>query len=214
MDYKIRTVDHDNVGWSFGSEGPVYIYGPQGRTELDPFPCYSHNVELVADIMNDLVERAPLDVPVEVHVSGFDDTHHTNGWATYTYTSDFDKQLDKWTYDYTGHIFLSGKRTPLHRAMTRFVLPHEYGHNFMYALERVRDQDDMGVMLDYCKMRGIENNMEYGARRWHLNAKEVFACDFRLWAGYEKEHWPHPGIDLPDAKTKRWFSKAAKEIAK
>lgn len=188
----IEIKDADLV-WAFdGSDQPAYSIkdGTYTRSEkVDPFPAYAHDAALVRAELERTALLFPLPCDVYVYVAAFEGLGRTNAHASPGY----DYQGEQVNGEYpisTGTIVLSGKRIPLHPAMTRYLVSHEYGHLVEYTLKRARLLD----MDEYCDLRGMPREQPaYGGRNWHISRGEVFANDFRiLVAGREAEFWPHP----------------------
>ena len=96
-------------------------------------------------------------------------------------------------------VVLSGKRIPPIPAMTRYLVPHEYGHMVWYHVSRMlgyRETDDSKFYELYMKTRGVEDyQLDYAGGKWHKNPGEIIANDFRLvFTNHEREFWPH---DIP-----------------
>ena len=196
---EVIEVTRDDLRWNLGDGTPTAKI-PGGRTEVDPFPCYPHDLDLVRATLADVEAAARLPmVPAAIYVLHVEALSRTNGWASPEY--EWDEDAGKW--DYTpGTIVLSGKRIPLHPAMTRYLVSHEYGHHVEYAISKARGLDPHQEELreEYAKIRRLdaEECMAYGGGLWHTNVGELFANDFRiLVAEQETEFWPHPGFTRP-----------------
>ena len=209
---EIRDAD---LCWPFNENGPAFsaVDGNYTRSEkVDPFPAYAHPVELVRGELGRTAGLFPLDMDVYVYVSHFEDVARTNAHASPGY--DYNAECgDDGKYPMsTGTIVLSGKRIPLHPAMTRYLVSHEYGHLVEYRLTKAGLLD----MDSYCELRGIPKEQPpYGGRNWHLTRGEIFANDFRvLVAGREKEFWPHE-VARPEAlpELRKWWKKAGRAFA-
>lgn len=187
-------------GEPFWRTRPV-LEGNWGRQEkVDPTPCYHHDLGLVTELLEQAAAAFPVGWPVTVHVSRWEDEGRTNGWAS----------ID-WAYrgkdearEAEGIITLQGKRIPLHPAMTRYLVAHEYGHIVDSWLCHQRDLEANGLDEEYAKLRRLprswrQHRADYGPGTWHRNVGEFIANDFRvLVAGQESEFWPHPGYPHPD----------------
>lgn len=206
----------DELNWGFDNGKPrVNIRGHY--EEMDPFPCYHHDVDLVKSTLEIASKAFPID-PIrgpKVSIVAYDTMGHVNGWANVGYSYDTGRDENN-EYPWHSQIALMGKRTPIHPAMTRFVTSHEYGHcvedAIGIAIHGTQKVDPLRE--DYAALRGIENNAAYGARNWHTNVGEIFADDFRiLLAKQELEHWPHPGIERPEGlpEVKKWWTKMKKK---
>lgn len=171
-----------NVPNGYWSSGQVY----HRKVDVDPFPCYAHNTARAYKSAKEATARFPLDGELTLCVAFFEDEGRTNGWMT----EGIDYRENDEKAPYIASIFLSGKRIPLHPAMTRYLVAHEYGHVVQYWLEKRFDAKDL--MNRYKKMRGVEDPAYYGGRTWHASVGEVFANDFRIVGlEAEMEFWPH-----------------------
>lgn len=171
------------------------------RVDVDPFPGYHHDPSLVADLADQVSGIWPAPAGCEVHywLPDREVVGRAMAFAVREHLED-----DQWH----AHIVLSGKRTPPHPAVARFLVAHEYGHHAEWFLARARGLEDNDLRLDYAAMRGIDPVRASGGR-WHLAVGEIIADDFRLLlAGVEGEHWPHPGIDRPGPREADWWAEA------
>lgn len=206
----IEITERDLV-WGFGPQPPSFSYveGNYTRAEqVDPFPCYAHDLGLVRSEAERLATLFPLPCEVYVYVSHLEGLGRTNAHAGpgYDYNAEQDER-GKYPMS-TGTIVLSGKRIPLHPAMTRYLVAHEYGHIVEYSLAHAGLLD----MDEYCDLRGLAREQRpYGGRTWHLSRGEVFANDFRiLVAGREPEFWPHEAAFPAEAPALvEWWREAA-----
>src|SRR5205823_804865 len=145
-------------------------------------------------------------------------TSRTNG-ATHVEV-DYDGPQDA-KGNYTGRIgsiYLSAKRIPIHPAMTRYLVAHEYGHVVEEWLnERLGNKlHDDTLIGFYRQLRSLDKPRAYGAGEWHRTPGEVFANDFRvLVCGVEPEFWPHPGIERPETSytIRGWWDAQRKAVA-
>lgn len=185
---------HEDATWPFEGKPCLNVALPGSRWEkvhnLDPFPCYSHDAALVAHVAALCEARFPTKFPTVYAILPFEQESRSNGWATKE-SFDYDSKTELWSF--FGIILLSGKRIPLHPAMTRYLVAHEYGHIADYHLCHARGLQDNGLEKEYAEMRGIPHDDRYGGQRWHTNTGEVIANDFRIAVcGMEREFWPHP----------------------
>lgn len=184
------------IEWCFGNTTPRCWAGKILSDSIDPFPCYAHPMELVKEAASATEEALKLPVDIELYIYHYEFLHRTNGYACTT----GDDHI----------IVLSGKRIPLHPAMTRYLVSHEYGHHVQHQLDRMGH----ATLKEYKLLRGGSTD-KYGGRTWHKATMELFANDFRiLVAGQEMEFWPHPGFDHPHDRTdvQRWWIDAVQEI--
>jgi hypothetical protein len=214
-----RVVLVDQLCWGFDGELPtqrVQAARYERSERVDPAPAYAHDVKLVAEVLAQCEAAFPVQHSPSIFVLTHETIGRTNGHTSHDYDYDEAKKDAAGRYPYLPHIVLSGKRIPIHPAMTRYLVAHEYGHvvDTTLALRRFEGsgaeakQDE-----EYAKLRGIVPPPYYGPGTWHRQAGEVFANDFRiLVCGVEREYWPHPGIDRPEhspAAVKWWAERLA-----
>lgn len=225
---RVAELEQGDLHWTYDDKAPSWSHKPaiEGnwpRPELvDPWgPCYRHDVELVSQLLRECVAAAPLvTAPVTVYVSLWEGLARTNGWA---FEDAHHGDLPEWwrgpgTKAWEGVIALSGRRVEIHPAVTRYVVPHEYGHLVEDALSRLRYPDDSNgeykLRADYSRVRRLEEVTRYGQGTHHLHPMEVFANDFRTYVlGKELEFWPHP-VKLAEnyKRVTRWFDAAIDEL--
>lgn len=183
----------DDLHWPF--HGEPFLYAEDGYREynIDPFPAYHHDIDVVQKALVQVLDNCTLEIPPHhIYVLGYDTTSRTNGWAS----AGFEKGKLA-----AGSITLAGKRIPLHPAMTRYLVGHEYGHHADYDIcYRQFDRETDSFDDEYAALRGFTHEYKrYGGGAWHTNVGEFIANDFRiLVAGIEKDFWPHPGFDRPE----------------
>lgn len=209
----VLALDRDAVIWPFHDQQPyVKIGGRRGHSiKVDPTPAYAHHPSLTERVVAQVQSAFPLDWPVTFYLLPHEEIGRTNG-ATYV-DADWDGPKDD-KGAFTGRlasIFFSAKRIPIHPAVTRYLVAHEYGHVVNEWLnERAGHQLYSDELLaEYAEMRGMEMLPAYGAGFWHATPGEVFANDFRIVVcGIETEYWPHPGIDHPDGliRIRQWWA--------
>ena len=206
----VALITHEQLHWEWsdGSAG-VYVGPPerwQRRSKVDPWPAYPHDVELVAAEVDRIGHVFPLPEPYAPSwfVLSHEVLERMNGWTDRMVDHWWEKgEQPDWARPWWSWIVLSGKRTPPHPAMTRYLVAHEYGHVVDYWLQRLAGMDpgqsDDEWDAAYAKVRGIEPEEAYGGTTWHRSIGELIADDFRLLvAGVELEYWPHPGIERPE----------------
>jgi hypothetical protein len=174
----------------------------------DPFPCYSHDKEYVLKISEVVEKSFTLGFPSYYYLLPFEEISRTNGNARKC----IDYNSEEQPYAYEGMIVLSGKRIPIHPAMTRYLVAHEYGHLVDNWICYKRGLDADALDEEYAKMRNIPFSDEYGGRKWHTNIGEIIANDFRIVvAGVEDEFFPHDCIHPhKDKNVIEWWENAVK----
>lgn len=207
MNLKIVELHADtDLLWSFEDDTP-YFSVPGGsyprHQKVDPFPAYAHDVALVRAEAERVAQSFPLPRPVTISILDREFLSRTNGYTTID--SDYDSKETPRPWMAT--IVFSGKRIPIHPAMTRYLVSHEYGHAVAEHLRRThgtptdkpnREFDTEKLYNEYRELRGIVDPKSYGGG-WHATTSELFANDFRiLVAKSEIEFWPHPGFIRPE----------------
>jgi hypothetical protein len=195
MKFEVISLTDADLQWGFDDNGPHYQLknGEWTRQEtVDPTPCYAHDPILVRTLCDRLNQVAPLDGETYIYLTNRECVGRTNGWASpWSYYKDEDK--DK----FGASITLSGKRIPLHPAMTRYLVTHEYGHVVEFWLKkRYLDGDKFNFREAYGKLRQFNPDVKYyGPGTWHKQIGEIFANDFRCTIAFEElEFWPHPDV--------------------
>lgn len=223
---RVVEVELSDLQWSYNEKPPSWRTQPMldqyGRSEdVDPWwPCYTHHVAEVSNLLRECVEAAPLgDAPVSVYIAPWEGLARTNGWSTWDHPYRDDREwrgpgLKPWE----GIITLSGKRIEIHPAITRYLVAHEYGHLVDAAIAQHRypgDSNAFGKLHeDYGRMRRVAKVDHYGAGTHHLDVGEVLANDFRtVVLGREREFWRHPVTPGWKLKTvQRWWDAALDDL--
>jgi hypothetical protein len=200
--------------WDFEGSGEPRFQVPSGdwprSITVDPTPAYGHDVEVVRVE----AQRAALAFPVEKEVTIVllprEFKSRTNGCTYIGHIEGATEKNDERPWVAT--IVLCAKRIPIHPAMTRYLVAHEYGHVVRQAIAARRGQKESSFELyeEYQKVRGFKTATSYGCGTWHSSVQELFANDFRiLVVGSEKEFWPHPGFARPEGLPEivEWWKK-------
>lgn len=195
---EIRAAD---LHWGFNEPAPHWKTRPRlayiERKPVDPFPCYPHNRAQVEEAAARVESLFPVRIPPLWYLTEFEDMGRTNGWASANeHWNTKGKERER---DIEPYIVLQGKRIPIHPAMTRYLVGHEYGHVVQYFLERELGQAENDQFeKEYANLRGLAFRDDYGGGRWHTNTGEIVANDFRIIvARLEVEYWPHPEVEYP-----------------
>lgn len=232
---QVRLLTPDDLDWPLGrmdGGGPCYKVGAgQYKREIrvDPYPSYAADLGLVEDLVGRCMEAFPLNgAPAELAILSHEFADRVNGmtWEETLWKRDDGKEWkdffpcacgcgDLVEANGQAHtIVLSGKRIPLHPAMIRYLVPHEYGHAVAHAIRRrmgYRGSEDAKFEARYMTVRGGEASAKrYIGGRWHLDAGEIIANDFRvLFLGAETEFWPHEiPPPMPDSPIATWWGNA------
>jgi len=181
------------------------------RVPVDPCPGFGHDLALVEKELDYLQHVAPLPFPIKVAVMDRELLGRTN--AQYHELFDWsDREHGK----RVGVILLSGKRIPMHPAITRYLVAHEYGHAVEDWIRTERGGPkalETDFRRDYMSAcRPTASDTSYGPLHWPDNVGELFANDFRLQVTFrEEEYWPHPGHEPYPSAVTAWWSAAIAE---
>lgn len=184
---------------------------------VDPAPAYPPDLQIATAELAYLRQVAPLPFPLRVFLLSHETRSRSNGmyFDGYNYEGEQVEIGGVKRYPPEGGIVLSAKRIPIHPAVARYLVAHEYGHGVMYHLARLRSIDDSKLMKAYAEECRPTASAVYGCGHWHANVMELFANDFRiLVAEREIEFWPHPGFNRPDDNLAvvGFWAKAMKEM--
>lgn len=184
----------ESIVWPFA--GAPYVQIGARQVEVDPFPCYEHDRFLVNDHLQHVVNCLPLEMDVNIHTLAYDTPHRVNAFAELI---PVDGAVPPGPRD--GRIVMMGKRTPIHPAVTKYLVAHEYGHLVQRAIETRAGLKEHGFAPIYQNLRCMgEESRTYGGGTWHLDPGELFANDFRLLVcRSEVSFWPH--LDVPRPET-------------
>jgi hypothetical protein len=199
MSDRVVELTAEDLDWSFRDSRPRLRTGRGSSYEVDPFPAYPHDLDLVRATLEQVERAVSIEHKPTLYVFHFEPIARTNGWAERGYGR-YDREAERHTLA-PGQIVLAGKRIPPHPAMTRYLVAHEYGHHVDYTICDRRGLEVDGLDEEYAKLRRLPAAYDrYGGGRWHSNVGELIANDFRiLVAGVEPEFWPHPGYARPEA---------------
>lgn len=200
MDIKDRVIlfKPENAIWHFDDK-PKYMYKRHDhewwyQQYFDPFPCYSHNRELVIELAQMAESLFPIKFKPYYFLLPNDTSGRTNGWADRNNNWD-DNEKNGEQSGFRPNITLAGKVIPLHPAMTKYLLAHEYSHCVDYWIQYkmgIKDDHVSQFDKDYANLRDIECCDEYGGLRWHKNIGEIIANDIRICIfNAEIDFWPH-----------------------
>jgi hypothetical protein len=201
---KFNIVSVNELNWPFSSGGKPSFGLKDGnytRPEIvDPFPGYAHSEALVTKLTDTINERIQLDGLTDIYLPAYETPERVNGWASVQnwYNNDNDGMFG-------AYIVLSGKRIPLHPAMTRYLVTHEFGHVVQYWIENRHKAKNLveAYIKDLRAPYLEEKPAYYGGRTWHLAGGEVFANDFRIAVcEAEAEFWPHTNREHTTAAPK------------
>lgn len=220
----------EDVHWpfrSYGSDLPYVMVGKTAqhrgwRIDVDPFPAYPHDAAVVRETAAQVAAAFPLRFPPTFYVLPHEEPARTNG-------SQFEDTDHSAEPDELGRrplrcgITLPAKRIPIHPAMTRYVVAHEYGHSVEANLAWLKQEKgkpdlyaaEQRIQEEYAALRGMDPGTTQAGGTWHAAVQEVFACDFRiLVCGVEPEYWPHPGIARPEEVPAivEWWQRAREEV--
>jgi hypothetical protein len=197
---------NDHIQYAFDDKGAFQNYHHAGSYShsiyVDDTPCYHHDINLVRDEFERLREIAPLSIPLKLTILVRECRSRTNGFFLndFDYSQRLSRPLPDGTeYQRVGHIVLGAKRIPIHPAMTRYLVAHEYGHAIQYELEARHGMKTDAMEPGYEQFVRPGATEAYGPGKWHQNIGELIANDFRvLWAQRETDFWPHYGFDRPE----------------
>lgn len=209
---RIHSIAAPDRVWPFdGSASAAYWthrpkLGYARNFTVDPFPCYSHELELVERLVAAVETAWPVEFPPDWYVLAHECLSRTQGFAFRGEHYERPNRRDGDPFDLAPAIVLCGKRTPIHPAVTRYLVAHEYGHVVHYHMAREAGVDKEEFLKTYAQMRGIEYSDGCGGGRWHANTGEIFANDFRVVGGWEVDFWPHFEVPRPNEAVRTWWA--------
>jgi hypothetical protein len=223
MQTEIIKLGADSLMWEMGTQdstaGYQIMVGNYLRTmKVDPYPAYMADIDVVKPVLEMCEQAFPLPKSeTRLYLLGREDvsrfngvTYHDNNWKLEKETTPCackvkDCKGTNESYPLALTIALSGKRIPIHPAMLRYLVSHEYGHMAFYYAARWLGYHSYSLeetlQDEYMKIRGVRKNKytsKYKGGEWHIHPGEIIANDFRvIFTGQEREFWPH-NIPLPD----------------
>lgn len=218
----MAVVVEPKLRWSFDDKGPTILIGKETKgysrsEQVDPVPCYPHNLDTVKETLTICESKFPTKEPIHVYVTSHEGLGRTSAWTDGNISYQEKDDMGNWDRPAPHpYIVLFGKRTPIHPAQTRYLVAHEYGHviDTLLAYKRYKTPDPT-IQQDeeYEKLRGIIKQDYYGPGTWHLDPGEIFANDFRIAVcNIEPEFWPH---DVPhpydSPQVIQWWEERVKE---
>jgi len=236
--FVVRLYEPHELVWPLSNHDPAPRYEVGRATyaeavRVDPFPAYPLSLELVGDLVQACWQRFPLGgARLEVAVLSHEVLERTNGCTCESQIfrrddgSEWEEKLRCGCgcgelLELRGQaltIVLSAKRIPVHPAVVRYLVPHEYGHAAFAAIARV-----MGYQLHeheklarkYCERRGLSlDKTRYAGGHWHGQPEEIAANDFRvLLMQREAEFWPHPGVPMPPESIAAWWDEGLSAVS-
>lgn len=204
----IRRLGARQLVWQFHQPSPRARVLEHADELMDPFPCFSHDIDIVRAGLAHLGFVEPL-VPLTVWISEFEPVSRVLAFTAQRlkYSQHEPPKLK------ANAILLAGKRTPIHPAVTRYLVAHEYGHALEDWIETARGLKSDALHEEYLALRAGVGRHHGDGQRWTDAIGEVMACDFRVAvANVETEFWPHPGIPLPDARIAQWWDEAISDV--
>lgn len=207
---QIFLYENSDIFWGFSDETQIIIktdnsYYPH-YVKIDPFPCYYNDLKLVETVSMVMNEWFPIKFKTKIAVLSNEFISRVNGEATKLSVYKDDK-----LEGFDPIVILSGKRIPIHPALTRYLVSHEFGHiidyyiTYLMNLEEKQEENLESFRNKYAKFRGVDNKEDYSSQNWVSNIGEIIANDCRIWAGIETEFWPHT-VSYPDSRVFNYWS--------
>jgi hypothetical protein len=185
--------------------------GHTATVYIDPFPCYTHDLKLVAAEVEYVESLIKLPLPPHYFILPFESISRTNGWHDPNNYSIQDEKGD-WKSEPRPYIIFAGKRIPIMESVTRYLVSHEVGHSVHANLAHKLGMSYRDFAQMYAKdVRKIEYSSEYGGLKWHSNTNEILCNDIRIGIfEREVEFWPH-GVERPSHEVVNWWREKIKE---
>ncbi len=204
---RIILFEDSDVCWDFEGSDPclMTLIGKKSyasRININPFPCYHHNFDLVYELVNKVEKIFPIGAKPTYYLLPFDTKGQTNGYADANHY--YDENLKNGEQNpIDPYIILAGKRICLHPEMTKYLCSHEYCHHIDYWINFCRGEKHESVTRldkEVAKLHQIEPNSAYGARKWHTNIGEILVNSIRISVfNIAPDFWPHPCIHPNDS---------------
>jgi hypothetical protein len=234
----VKLYTPQDLSWPFCDHdaAPRYYVGGGSYPDavrVDPSPAYPLPIHTVRALVEACWARFPLlGSRLDVAVLSHEVLTRTNGSMHESYIS---KHPDgsEWSEkiacrcgcgrakEFCGQaltIVLSAKRIPIHPAMVRYLVAHEYGHAAYAAIARRLWHHDCGewsLTSEYLQRRGVTlpDAGRYGGGTWHAQPQEIIANDFRvLVMDQEREFWPHPDVPMPAREMLAWWDEGLEAL--
>lgn len=221
----------DDLIWSLGTPGshPYFEVGLSYTRHytVDPYPAYPPDEKIVREVLEECDETFPLIMEYDgAFVLPYDFDDHINGLAFHDVVwkrkdgSEWKELIpcycgcgEERTHQGTAITIVFGaKKIPIHPAMVRYVVAHEFGHGVCHRLARAlgyMESEHKEFEAKYMAVRapGFDYAKKYKGGTWHITPGEVMANDFRtLVMNKEWEFWPHPVDQLtPEHPAANWW---------
>ena len=211
---RLHQLTDEDLHWPFQGQPHYKITSPvptkyhdASQYYVDPTPCYHIHPRDIIRTINHVEDTYPVGFPVHYYLTIHESAGRTNGekQSINLYEEGKDGVVGLAPY-----IMISAKRIPVHPAMLRYVVAHEYGHVVQDWIEwitkdKAKYPDETKLEQRYAKLRETPCTSDYGALRWHKSIAELIANDFRIVVtNVEPDFWPHPGFphpnDMPEIK--------------